>query len=76
MIFTCHISPLFILCNGCLQKKQGIAGCIFPGCCYAADKYRCPDMEYRNPGFQRLDKSLAEECFEGIDTKPEIRIDG
>lgn len=76
MIFTCHISPLFILCIGCLQMIRGIAGCIFSGYCYAANKYRYLDMKYRNTGFQRLDKSLVEECLEGIDTKPEIRIDG
>ncbi|MCI8558541.1 MAG: glycyl-radical enzyme activating protein [Lachnospiraceae bacterium] len=43
---------------------------------YAANKYRYLDMEYWNPGVQRLDKSLVEECLVGIDTKLEIRIDG
>ncbi len=43
---------------------------------YAANKYRYLDMEYWNPGVQRLDKSLVEECLEGIDTELEIRIDG
>lgn len=43
---------------------------------YASNKYRYLDMDYWNPGVNKLDKEVVEKCLESINTRVKIRIDG
>lgn len=43
---------------------------------YASNKYRYLDMDYWNPGVNKLDKEVVEKCLKSINTRVKIRIDG
>lgn len=43
---------------------------------YASNKYRYLDMDYWNPGINKLDKEQVEKCLGPIHTEMKIRIDG